>query len=129
MDNEIIISYEDTLNMLDSILEKRDHDWWNKFYLDRNKPIPFFKDIPDEELVLYCEDGIFTRGNALDIGCGNGRNSRYLASQGFQVTGIDVSEQSIRWAKELTGEYNEKLNAAVPCREQNTLSTNRRSVR
>ena len=62
MDNEIIITYEDTLNMLDTILEKRDHDWWNNFYMDRNKPIPFFKDIPDEELVLYCTDGIFTIG-------------------------------------------------------------------
>ena len=39
---------------------------------------------------------------SLDIGCGNGRNSRYLASQGFWVTGIDFSEQSIRWAKALT---------------------------
>lgn len=109
MDNEIIITYEDTLNMLDTILEKRDHDWWNNFYMDRNKPIPFFKDIPDEELVLYCTDGIFTIGKALDIGCGNGRNSRYLASKGFQVTGIDISEQSICWAKELTGEYKDKI--------------------
>ena len=104
MDNEIIISYEDTLNMLDEILEKRDHEWWNTFYSDRNKPVPFFKDIPDEELVSYCGDGILIGGNALDIGCGNGRNSRYLATQGFQVTGIDISEQSISWAKELTSE-------------------------
>lgn len=104
MDHEIIISYNDTLNMLDDILEKRDHEWWNKFYSDRNKPIPFFKDIPDEELVSYCDAGILTGGNALDIGCGNGRNSRYLATQGFHVTGIDISEQSIRWAKDLTNE-------------------------
>lgn len=102
MDHEIILSYNDTLNMLDDILEKRDHEWWNKFYADKNKPVPFFRNIPDEELVSYCEKGILTGGTALDIGCGNGRNSRYLASQGFWVTGIDFSEQSIRWAKSLT---------------------------
>ena len=109
MDHEIIISYSDTLNMLDEILEKRDHEWWNKFYSDRNKPVPFFKDIPDEELVSYCEEGILTGGNALDIGCGNGRNSRYLAARGFRVTGIDISGQSIRWAKDLTNE-DQKIN-------------------
>ena len=45
MDHEIIISYNDTLNMLDDILEKRDHEWWNKFYADKNKPVPFFRNI------------------------------------------------------------------------------------
>ena len=51
MDQEIIITHEDTLNMLDTLLEKRDNEWWNGFYSNRNKPIPFFKDIPDEELI------------------------------------------------------------------------------
>ena len=35
----------------------------------------------------------------LDIGCGNGRNSRYLASKGFQVTGIDISPAQVEIAK------------------------------
>ncbi len=109
MDDEIIITYEDTLQMLDEILEKRDHEWWNRFYSDREKPVPFFKDIPDEELVSYCEDGILTGGNALDIGCGNGRNSRYLAAQGFQVTGIDISWQSLGWARDLTDENKDRI--------------------
>lgn len=46
----------------------------------------------------------------MDIGCGNGRNSRYLATQGFQVIGIDISEQSISWAKSLTNENKNKIN-------------------
>ena len=52
MDQEIIVTHEDTLNMLDDLLEKRDHEWWNGLYSDRNKHIPFFKDIPDEELIF-----------------------------------------------------------------------------
>jgi len=35
----------------------------------------------------------------LDLGCGNGRHSKYLASKGFDVTGIDLAASSIRQAK------------------------------
>jgi 2-polyprenyl-3-methyl-5-hydroxy-6-metoxy-1,4-benzoquinol methylase len=34
----------------------------------------------------------------LDVACGRGRHSRSLASMGFDVTGIDISEDSIREA-------------------------------
>ncbi len=110
MSEEIIITHEDTLKMLDNLLEKRDSEWWDEFYTDRSKSIPFFQDIPDEELVAYCDRKVFSIGKALDIGCGNGRNSRYLASKGFYVSGIDISEKSINWAKELSGQYRDKLN-------------------
>lgn len=40
----------------------------------------------------------------LDIACGKGRHSRLLASKGFNVTGIDLSEDSIRQAKEFETE-------------------------
>lgn len=35
----------------------------------------------------------------LDLGCGAGRHSKYLASQGFRVTGIDLAARSIKAAK------------------------------
>ena len=35
----------------------------------------------------------------LDIGCGRGRHSCILAKKGFQVTGIDISPDSISFAK------------------------------
>jgi SAM-dependent methyltransferase len=38
-------------------------------------------------------------GAALDIGVGEGRNARYLASLGWQVTGIDVSGEGVRQAR------------------------------
>ena len=36
-----------------------------------------------------------TAGRALDIPCGAGRNALYLASQGFSVTGIDISDVAL----------------------------------
>jgi SAM-dependent methyltransferase len=35
----------------------------------------------------------------LDLGCGAGRHARYLASKGFDVTGLDLSEESLRLAR------------------------------
>jgi len=35
----------------------------------------------------------------LDLGCGNGRHSKYLAAKGFSVTGIDLAASSIRSAQ------------------------------
>lgn len=40
------------------------------------------------------------RGKALDICCWVGTNTVYLAQQGFEVTGIDISSRAIEYAKE-----------------------------
>ncbi len=34
----------------------------------------------------------------LDVACGKGRHSKFLASRGFDVTGIDISVDSINYA-------------------------------
>jgi SAM-dependent methyltransferase len=39
-------------------------------------------------------------GRALDVGMGQGRNALYLASLGWRVTGIDISDEGLRQARE-----------------------------
>jgi len=46
----------------------------------------------------------------LDIACGKGRHSIYLNKKGFNVTGIDLSEQSIKYAQQFE---NDKLHFLV----------------
>lgn len=75
-------------------------DWWDGFYGDRSKPVPFFANKPDENLVSYLDRGLITPGRALDLGCGPGRNALYLASLGFQVDAVDLSPAAISWAEE-----------------------------
>jgi 2-polyprenyl-3-methyl-5-hydroxy-6-metoxy-1,4-benzoquinol methylase len=36
----------------------------------------------------------------LDLACGKGRHSRYMADKGFDVTGLDLSESSIHFAQQ-----------------------------
>jgi 2-polyprenyl-3-methyl-5-hydroxy-6-metoxy-1,4-benzoquinol methylase len=40
-----------------------------------------------------------TNGKILDVGCGNGNISLYLGSLNYDVKGIDVSDESIRYAQ------------------------------
>src|SRR5262249_32943580 len=41
-----------------------------------------------------------TRSSMLDVGCGTGRPSRYLASMGFDVTRLCLSAESIKRARQ-----------------------------
>ncbi|MEP1488115.1 MAG: methyltransferase domain-containing protein [Algibacter sp.] len=40
------------------------------------------------------------RGTVLDLACGKGRHARYLNKIGYDVTGVDLSENSIDFAKQ-----------------------------
>lgn len=62
-------------------------------------------------------------GKVLDLACGKGRHSVYLNSLGYNVTGVDLSENSIEYAKQFENDtlrfevhdmckpYNEKFDA------------------
>lgn len=39
------------------------------------------------------------KSRMLDLGCGSGRHAKYLASKGFDVTGLDLAASSIRTAR------------------------------
>jgi SAM-dependent methyltransferase len=41
----------------------------------------------------------------LDVACGRGRHSRYLESRGFDVTGLDLSPNSIEYARRFENEH------------------------
>ncbi len=52
-----------------------------------------------EELVSLVESGRIKPGCAIDLGCGAGANTIYLAQKGFNVTGVDYAEAAIEKAR------------------------------
>jgi tellurite methyltransferase len=58
--------------------------------------------MPEEPSALLVENRTLlpAGGRALDIAMGSGRNTLYLASQGFRVTGVDVSTVAVELCRE-----------------------------
>jgi SAM-dependent methyltransferase len=84
-------------------------DWWDRFYADRERGVPFFAAKPDENLVSYVDRGLIKPGRALDLGCGPGRNSLYLASAGFEVDAVDLSPTAVDWARQRADEAGTRI--------------------
>ncbi|MGW1022227.1 class I SAM-dependent methyltransferase [Streptomyces sp. NPDC002577] len=102
-----IRTVDDVLRLLDDLFAKEADrwtadgaSWWDSFYADRSKPVPFFVAKPDENLVSYLERGLISAGRALDLGCGPGRNAVHLASLGFEVDAVDLSPAAVAWAED-----------------------------
>ncbi len=55
---------------------------------------------PPKALVELIEGGKVRTCKAIDLGCGTGNHAIYLASKGFDVTGVDISPTAIRIAEE-----------------------------
>jgi 2-polyprenyl-3-methyl-5-hydroxy-6-metoxy-1,4-benzoquinol methylase len=72
-------------------------------YLFGEKPIPFLTD----------NIHILPKGKALDVAMGEGRNGVYLAAQGFDVTGLDISEKGLEKAHVLAAKNNVTIKTKV----------------
>ena len=48
----------------------------------------------------FLKDKKIKSGRVLDLGCGYGAESIYLAKQGFNVTGIDINKGAIKFARD-----------------------------
>jgi len=91
---------DDRMKRLDALLAETQPTRWDRFYVDRAKPCPFFVDAPDENLVEWIDRGLIEPGRAFDLGCGHGRNSVLLASRGHAIDAVDYSATALAWAAE-----------------------------
>lgn len=107
---EVIGEHKDILLMLDHLLKEQSKFNWDNFYSERDRGIPFFVNYPDENLVSYFENNLIKPGRVLELGCGPGRNALYFAEMGCSVDAVDLSQESIQWAKERATEKNTNVN-------------------
>jgi SAM-dependent methyltransferase len=60
--------------------------------------IPWNIQKPPTQLVELIDSGKISPCSVIDLGCGTGNYSLWLAKKGFQVTGIDFSEKAVELA-------------------------------
>ncbi len=72
--------------------------------------IPWNLTDPPPLLVKAVESGKIKPCRAVDLGCGAGNYAVWLAKQGFDVTGLDISIEAIKKARDLAAQ------AGVTCR-------------
>ncbi|MGY8760616.1 MAG: class I SAM-dependent methyltransferase [Nitrospinaceae bacterium] len=103
-----------------SLLAKpKDKNRWNskyetEVYLFGEKPIPFLAD----------NVHLLPKGKVLDIAMGEGRNGVYLATQGFEVLGLDISEKGLEKAHNLAKKNKVTIETKVVDLESFTLEPN-----
>jgi 2-polyprenyl-3-methyl-5-hydroxy-6-metoxy-1,4-benzoquinol methylase len=68
---------------------------------------------PRPVLVEFVEKGFVKRGKALDLCCGAGTNTVYLAQNGFEVTGVDISPTALDYAKAKAKKANVAIDFSV----------------
>ncbi|MBA2936898.1 class I SAM-dependent methyltransferase [Paenibacillus sp. CGMCC 1.16610] len=107
---ESIFNYDDVLNILDTLLKEQSRFNWDNFYSDKEKEVPFFVNLPDENLVQYFNRGYLKSGKVLELGCGPGRNAIYFAEQGCTVDAVDLSQEALNWAKQRAENKNVSVN-------------------
>jgi SAM-dependent methyltransferase len=60
---------------------------------------PWDTGVTPPEVVELVEGGDLPPGRALDLGCGTGTNTIYLARRGWEAVGVDFSALAVRWAR------------------------------
>ncbi len=78
-----------------------------------HQEIPWNLSDPPALLVDLLDHGAVPPGRALDIGCGMGNYTRFLAGRGFAVTGVDASPSAIAAARRLSRETGVAANFLV----------------
>ena len=64
----------------------------------RAHDVPWDQPLPPPEIIALADE--LPPGKALDLGCGPGRTSIYLAQRGWQCDGIDFVPEAIALAQE-----------------------------
>lgn len=89
--------------MLPNWIHRRHRNRWERKWLDPEFS-PFWKNAqPQKELVEAMDSGWLPKNQRIiDVGCGNGNISRWLAAQGFTVLGLDYSPAAIESCRRLS---------------------------
>ena len=82
-------------------MSNRHETGWDGIYHSRRPDsLPWELGEPRELLVNLVDSGELKPSKTLDLCCGVGTNPLYLATEGFTVTALDISDKAIEYAKD-----------------------------
>lgn len=104
----------------EDIMRKMSSDWYRKIWTLKIQDQSWVEDT--ERQVDFLVQTLNLRGpeRILDLACGFGRHALALARRGFDVTGVDITADYVRYANETAEE--EGLNARFVCCDIRELS-------
>lgn len=96
------------------IMASRHEGGWDRVY-HRKQPedLPWELGKPRKGLVKLVTSGRIRPSKTLDLCCGAGSNTVYLAATGFDVTTLDISEQAVLYAKSKADDAEVTINFLV----------------
>jgi len=85
--------------------------FWDRVFTALDFPTTdFSKSKSSESLINFCSRHLTEGCSVLDLGCGGGRNSHYLAQEGFELYGMDISEAAVDLCRKRFEKFNLKGN-------------------
>lgn len=94
--------------------ERWDRKYSTEAYIFGKEPVPFLRQ----------NIHLLPKGKALDIAIGEGRNGVFLATQGFDVVGVDISEKGLAKAHRLAKQNGVTIETRVVDLENHQLEKN-----
>ena len=109
-----------TIESLRAIGDRAEIERWNRIL---TAPTPSFNTEPNAFLVAMTKG--LKPGRSLDVGMGQGRNTIYLAQQGWDSNGFDPADRAVAAAQEQARTLGVKITATVARAEDFDWGTNR----
>ncbi len=101
-----------TIASLKAMGDRAEIEFWNKLL---TAPQPIFNTAPNAFLVEMTKG--LKPGRSLDVGMGQGRNTIYLAQQGWESVGFDPADRAVAAAREQAAKLGVKITTHI-AREQ-----------
>ena len=107
-DGQSQASADRQIQIINEQAERLEIERWNQIL---TSPTPVFNTQPNAFLVQMVKS--HKPGRALDVGMGQGRNSIFLAEQGWNVTGFDPAERAVAAANRAAQARGVKLTTSI----------------
>jgi SAM-dependent methyltransferase len=101
---------------------KTEEQYWNKFYSNYKNTLP-------SQFCILCASEIPNDNIIIEFGCGNGRDSIFLAQLGYNIKSFDLSEEAIKRNTDATQNLENISFTTCDAADHSTVSSEIKSIK